>query len=792
MPAPCFADRVRPLPSPRFAPRILATAALALLLLRPAPAPADGTLTFTGLVPLPDMGAGTYQGRPGGLYPGGRNVRPADHAIQGLRARADITPRNAAGLPDPVQGRIGFLSIGLSNTMMEFAGSPPAVPQTDAYLWRARNDPSRNPLVTAVNGAQGQRTARWWAERDDVWQDADGFLQAAGLTPLQVQAVWMKLALSVPMMDGPFPAHAEVLRENLEIVVRRAKERYPNLAIVYVSSRTRAYTMGIPGHPTESILNPEPYAYESAFAVRDLIEGQIRGDADLNCDAARGPVVAPWITWGPYLWADGLSPRSDGLVWEPADVRETDFTHPSARGAAKVADQLHAFLRTDPTATWSLRAPSAALAYEAVADVRSGPAPLTVRFSTTGAPASTAWNFDDGTASILPAPVKTFHAPGLHEVRLFAASATGEFVIRRMTIAVGVPGPAVGIAAGFGHTAALDDQGAVQATGRNQYGQLGTAGPDRAAFAPVASVPAMRSLAAGFGHTLAAAGDGTLWAWGRNFSGQLGDGTLADSPAPRRVQGIARPVVAAAGGTGHSLAWDVDGVLHAWGGNAAGQLGDGTTAARPTAAPVPLPAAALAGSAGGDHSLAVLADGRVMAWGANGNGQLGDGTFQSRPTPVAVAGLSPVTRVAAGLRHSLALRTDGTVWSWGQNASGELGDGTLTSRPTPARIPSLTAVVRIAAGASFSAALRADGTVWTWGRNANGALGDGTTGDRSVPAPLSVSDIVDLAAGGEQLFLVRADGTVLAVGRNANGQLGLGHAQNPVLLPVANGLDLRR
>jgi hypothetical protein len=51
--------------------------------------------------------------------------------------------------------------------------------------------------------------------------------------------------------------------------------------------------------------------------VRWLIQDQIEGDAALNYDASRGPVKAPLLMWGHYLWADGTTPRqSDGLVWE--------------------------------------------------------------------------------------------------------------------------------------------------------------------------------------------------------------------------------------------------------------------------------------------------------------------------------------------------------------------------------------------------------------------------------------------------------------------------------------------
>lgn len=68
---------------------------------------------------------------------------------------------------------------------------------------------------------------------------------------------------------------------------------------------------------------------------------------------------APWLSWGPYLWADGMRAREDGLTWACADLVTTDGTHPSSGGQRKVAGMLVDFLKSDTTARpWFVRPPA--------------------------------------------------------------------------------------------------------------------------------------------------------------------------------------------------------------------------------------------------------------------------------------------------------------------------------------------------------------------------------------------------------------------------------------------------
>ena len=324
--------------------------------------------------------------------------------------------------------------------------------------------------------------------------------------------------------------------------------------------------------------------------------------------------------------------------------------------------------------------------------------------------------------------------------------------------------------------------------GVNSLGELGNGTPGFAIATP-AAVSVLTSnvsaIAAG-GSSGLAVQNGGVYGWGLNDSGQVGDGTTTPSirPAPVALTGdLSSGVSAVAGGQRYSLAVRNGGV-YAWGNNAYGQMGNGTTTPLVQPTPVALTGDLSSGvtaiSAGQRHSLA-LRNGGVYAWGSNFQGQLGDGTTmpQVQPTPVALTGLmsSGVTAVSAGHFHSLALRSGG-VYAWGSNTDGELGDGSMTDRNAPVTLTGLmsSGVTAVAAGNRFSLAVR-NGGVYAWGNNPGGQLGDGTMTDTSIPEqidPADLHDIVAVAAGQYSSYALSSDGSIWDWGFNDAGQLGLG------------------
>jgi hypothetical protein len=283
------------------------------------------------LIPLCDMGAGArYEGEDGGLYGGGRHA-PAEPLQRAAEAAlTQIRPLDAEGRPS-AEGRVVLVSISMSNATQEFS----------VFKRLADADPRKSPRLTIVDCAQGgQAMAEWAPPEGRPWQEALARLARAGVSPAQVQVAWVKLANKGP--SGSMTDHLAKLETDTTAVLRNARARFPNLRVVYLGSRIWA------GNATGN-LNPEPYAYETAFAARHLI---------LQQPAAKGAVAdaGPILLWGPYLWAEGEKGRQlDDLRYLPADFA-ADGVHPSTSGREKVARQLLDFFTSHPLAkSWFCR-----------------------------------------------------------------------------------------------------------------------------------------------------------------------------------------------------------------------------------------------------------------------------------------------------------------------------------------------------------------------------------------------------------------------------------------------------
>ncbi len=324
---------------------------LALCLACAAPSAPSASLarrpvTGTGLVPLTDL-AGTYHGFPGGLYGDGTNVAPPAHLDSAMAAAARVIPPS---------GRYVVLSIGFSNWAQEFCCAAtltanPA-PTPESFLSQARADTAvRREIQALFNGAMAKQTNPSWDQPTDAAYDVvRSRLAQRNLTEVQVRVVLLKVATLFPTRSLPDPAaDAYQLMASTGAVIRALRVRYPNLQQVYLVPRIYA---GYAGNAS----SPEPYAYETAFAVQQVVQAQIAQHATGQVDPRVGDVGRPWVGWGPYLWADGLTPRSDGLTWARAEF-QADGIHPSPAGVQKVGGALLAFLSTTPhAACWFLAA----------------------------------------------------------------------------------------------------------------------------------------------------------------------------------------------------------------------------------------------------------------------------------------------------------------------------------------------------------------------------------------------------------------------------------------------------
>ena len=203
-------------------------------------------------------------------------------------------------------------------------------------------------------------------------------------------------------------------------------------------------------------------------------------------------------------------------------------------------------------------------------------------------------------------------------------------------------GSIVAVAAGARHSLALRADGRVFATGE-------ITGPSSAQSSPILvdGLTSIAGIAAGDGFSTALDVNARLWSWGVNDRGQLGLGDAAVHAVPALIAQTSAgagvlPTLGLSAGRDFALARGLDGSVRAWGSGSNGQLAGGEPVSGSMAprliGTLPTPVVSITSGAG--HSLAVRSDGSVYAWGANAAGQLGIGSSElRRAEPVQIPGL---------------------------------------------------------------------------------------------------------------------------------------------------------
>lgn len=220
-----------------------------------------------------------------------------------------------------------------------------------------------------------------------------------------------------------------------------------------------------------------------------------------------------------------------------------------------------------------------------------------------------------------------------------------------------------------------------------------------------------------------------MWCWGENDYGELGDGTTTSRATAAPVSHLVDAVEVDVDDLGYSCARTRGGDVLCWG-------GDDTCYSDE-------PYDVLVGMNVVDIDLyyyelcALTADGRTLCVALE---------TSCRTVPITRCGTGPegAVEIAVGGGFCCWRRSGGEVQCAGENDLGELGDGTTTSRATPAPVTGISDAISIDAGSASACAVRAGDGVWCWGDNGWWQLG---RGDGAPEASSTPEQVVGLSSG---------------------------------------------
>lgn len=228
-------------------------------------------IDYSSPVPLPQLGTDTYLGVIGGQYLNGSNNVPGGYATDAFAALQNDSD-------------IRVLCSGMSN--MKFT--------CEDFINKVTGETAVSSKVTIHNnGRPGRGQQAWDGSVSNLYTD----LRRAGVSVDEVDVVIYFNAWMYP--SGDFQSHYNEMYNSLTETMANINAVYPNLKLIYVTSREYA-------PPWAASLNPNPYAYQEGFSFRDIVTGRINGN-----------LSGVPILWGAYQydpsWPDSYFRSSDGV-----------------------------------------------------------------------------------------------------------------------------------------------------------------------------------------------------------------------------------------------------------------------------------------------------------------------------------------------------------------------------------------------------------------------------------------------------------------------------------------------
>ncbi len=235
------------------------------------------------------------------------------------------------------------------------------------------------------------------------------------------------------------------------------------------------------------------------------------------------------------------------------------------------------------------------------------------------------------------------------------------------------------------YACAIDAGGALKCWGNNWYGSLGDGTTvDRPTPVQVMGMGSgVQAVTAGQDITCAAAAGGVVSCWGYNRFALGNMPGVQDipiaNPVPAVAMGLPAGIKAIAFPDSYTVAIDGAGALWSWLPMPPAKPGFGPM--------VVLASGSKAVAGGGDFLCLINSADELRCTGGNAWGELGNGTEADLAFGLPagmdfgpkLANLKGVKAVATGESHACAIDTAGALKCWGRNANGEIGDGSAWS-----------------------------------------------------------------------------------------------------------------